>query len=168
MSDFVIREVSFVDTQAITDIYNEAVREGGSSADLVERTLEQRQEWIDSHEPREKFPVVVIEDPEDGTIMGFASLSRFHAREGYSGNAELSYYVGSQWRGRGVGRALVNWLLNAARKRGFRQVVAVIFADNVGSQALMKSYKFTQWGLFPKAVENRGVFYDVSYWYKEL
>ena len=42
-----IRDARESDLKAITDIYNQAVVAGGSTADLVPRTLEQRRQWVD-------------------------------------------------------------------------------------------------------------------------
>lgn len=100
MSELIIRGATDADLQAITDIYNEAVLERMSSADIEPRTLAQRKAWVDSHEPRDRYPVVVVESA-DGQIMAFGSLSRFHERAGYDGVVELSYYVGSAWRRQG-------------------------------------------------------------------
>ena len=61
MSELIIRGATDADLQAITDIYNEAVLERMSSADIEPRTLAQRKAWVDSHEPRDRYPVVVVE-----------------------------------------------------------------------------------------------------------
>ena len=91
-ADVRIRAAHDDDLQAITDIYNQAVIAGGSTADLVPRTLEQRRQWVDSHHPRDRYPVVVLEDAA-GRVVAFGSLSKFHPREAYDGVVELSYYV---------------------------------------------------------------------------
>ncbi len=172
MSDFIIRDAVDNDIEAITRIYNEAVVHGGSTADIEPRTVEQRREWVNSHEPRANYPVVVLEvgEGDDAQIAGFASLSQYRNRAGYDGVVEISYYVSGQWQHRGYGTALLTWLESAARERGFRQLVATIFADNKGSTALMRSFGYTRYGLLPKAAFNEklNLFYDVAYWYKDM
>ena len=155
------------DLPAITRIYNEAVIEGGSTADLVPRTLEQRREWVDSHRPRGQYPVVVVKSAA-GDVVGFGSLSRFHPRAGYDGVVELSYYVAASARHQGVGTALVDWLLTAARQRHHRMATALIFASNAGSIALMQHFGFTRFGLLPGASRNGKRVLDMSYWYLDL
>ncbi|MFD0704843.1 GNAT family N-acetyltransferase [Alloscardovia venturai] len=157
------------DLREITSIYNEAVVAGGVTADTEPRTLGQRAEWVNAHSPREDFPVVVAES-ESGEIAGFASLSRFHPRAGYDGIAEVSYYVAKKFHKQGLGHQLLAWLERAARERGFRKLTAIIFADNHGSIALMKSHGFTRYGLLPHASYNAvlGKYHDVAYWYKDL
>lgn len=167
----IIRNVdstSDADIQAVTDIYNEAVLARSSSADIEPRTLEQRRAWVEAHDPRTLYPVVVLEDEETGRIAGFGSLSRFHERAGYDGVVELSYYIGAEWRRQGLGARMVTWLLDAARERGHRMATTLIFGDNAGSNALMERFGFTRFGLLPGAVRLPGSTHDVAYWYLDL
>lgn len=157
------------DVQAITRIYNEAIGEGNSTADIDKCTAHQRLEWIKSHTPRDEYPVVVAETV-NGQIAGFASLSRFHTRPGYDGVAEVSYYVASEHRGCGLGNQLLTWLENAAQRQGLRKLTAIIFTDNAASIALMNKHDFTQYGLLEDAARNDKLSrkHDVSYWYKNI
>ncbi|MCI1219821.1 MAG: GNAT family N-acetyltransferase [Bifidobacterium sp.] len=164
---FIIRDATDDDLQAITDIYNQAVIAGGSTADLEPRTLGQRREWVKAHAPRTYYPVVVIEDGA-GHIVGFGSLSRFHPREAYDGVVELSYYIASSAQHHGYGTAMVSWLLDAAKHHSRRIATALIFADNVGSVALMHHFGFTRFGLLPRACYDGKRYLDMSYWCKEL
>lgn len=167
MKAITIRDACEKDLPAITDIYNQAVLAGGSTADLVERTLEQRRVWVASHNPRNRYPVVVVDDAQGQTI-GFGSLSRFHPREAYDGVVELSYYVDTNARGQRVGTALVSWLLEAASSRAYRMATALIFANNTGSISLMNHFGFTRFGTLPHACFDGENYLDMSYWYKEL
>ncbi|MDF7665238.1 GNAT family N-acetyltransferase [Bifidobacterium sp. ESL0745] len=162
-----IRSASDEDLQAITDIYNEAVIAGGSTADLTPRTLEQRHEWVAEHKPRHDFPVVVMED-ETGNVVGFGSLSRFHPRIGYDGVVELSYYVATSAQHQGYGTQIVSWLLAKARELGNRKAIGLIFASNSGSIALMHHFGFTRYGFLPQACWNGHGYLDMSYWYLDL
>lgn len=162
----VIRDAIERDIDAITRIYNEAVVAGGSTADLTVRNLEQRREWVDSHHPRDKYPVVVIE--VDGEVAGFGSLSKYHARAGYSEICEFSYYVDKAWSRHGLGTRLVAWLIDAAQRIGFRLAVCVVFAGNTGSTALMNAFGFTRYGYLPAACRNGEQVLDVAYWYRDL
>ena len=190
------------DLEAMMHIYNEAVLDGGSTADLKPRTLEEQQRWVDAHAPRDRYPVVVarkacpvrnedagadmdrlggggagLDGLEHGSesavieasdVVGFGSLSKFHPRPGYDGVVELSYYVASGARHHGVGTALLDWLLAAARDRQYRMAVTLIFASNTGSIALMKHFGFTQFGLLPYACDDGSQLLDLSYWYLNL
>lgn len=174
MLNYVIRPAEESDLTAITDIYNEAVIRGGASADLEPVSREVRRAWVDSHQPREQYPVVVIDVSDEATgetvTAGFGSLSKFHPRAGYDGIAELSYYIAARFHGQGLGTAMVDWLLQAAVERGFHHATTIIYADNAGSVALMRHFGFTRFGVLPAAVKVVGdnELHDMSYWFKTL
>lgn len=161
-----VRDARVGDMHSITSIYNQAIRQGDATSDVDERTFDQRIDWMGSHQPRSQYPVVVITC--NGAVIGFGSLSRYRPRAGYDGVVELSYYIGQYWRGRGAGTVLVRWLLDAARSRGYRMAVSVVFTRNEGSTALMRKFGFTRFGVLPGGVVNDGVALDVAYWYKNL
>ncbi|MDN6783495.1 MAG: N-acetyltransferase family protein [Bifidobacterium mongoliense] len=140
---------------------------GGATADLTPRTLDQRRAWVESHAPRTRYPVVVMEDGA-GEVVAFGSLSQYHEREGYDGVDELSYYVDERHRQAGYGSRMVDWLLSAARERGVRMAVTLIFAENAGSTALMHRFGFHRFGLLPRACSDGSRLLDMSYWYLDL
>lgn len=173
MQTYTIRPAEPHDLTAITDIYNEAVIRGGASADLEPVSRQARLAWVESHQPRDRYPVVVIDvvDPATGTrtTAGFGSLSKFHQRAGYDGVTELSYYIAGAYHRQGLGAAMVQWLLDAARDRGFTHAAAIIYADNAGSIALMRRFGFTRFGLLQGAVTSGdGRLHDMSYWVRPL
>jgi phosphinothricin acetyltransferase len=153
------------DLQAITDIYNDAIIAGGSSADLSARTLGQRREWVASHRP--PYGVFVMES--GGEVMGFGALSVFYDRAGYEGVTDLAYYIAAQWQGKGAGTFMLEHLLDEARNRHMRKACGIIFADNAGSIALMRRFGFARFGLMPDAAtDSTGTMRDMSYWYLDL
>lgn len=163
---YVIRDARVGDIHAITSIYNQAIRDKGSTSDVNERSFEQRSEWLGAHQPRSRYPVVVI--TLHGAVIGFGSLSRYRPRPGYDGVVELSYYIGSYWRGHGAGTALVRWLVERARALGYALAVSVVFTSNAGSTALVEAFGFRRFGLLPCAVRDGDITYDVAYWYLPL
>lgn len=67
---FTFRPAVESDLQAITDIYNASVIAGGSTADLVPRTLDQRRAWVESHRPPYGVFVVEASTAEGGAAAG--------------------------------------------------------------------------------------------------
>jgi putative acetyltransferase len=55
----------------------------------------------------------------DGEVAGCAALRRFDAQRGEA----KRLYVRPQFRGRGVGRALLDWVIAQARAMGYREMV---------------------------------------------
>lgn len=79
---------------------------------------------------------------DGGRVAGWAALSPVSAREVYAGVAEVSVYVGAAFRGRGVGRALLEALVRESESAGIWTLQAGIFPENVASVALHESCGF--------------------------
>ena len=103
-------------------------------------------------------------------VVGFASLNQVNVKAGYDAVAEITYYLGFAWYGMGIGTALLDWLIAAARERGFHKLTAGIFVDNEGSTKLMHKFGFAQYGLFPRASFNTRLnrSYDLADWHKDI
>lgn len=83
---------------------------------------------------------------EGGRVAGWAALSPVSARKVYGGVAEVSVYVGAGFRGRGVGRALLEALVRESESEGIWTLQAGIFPENVASVELHKSCGFREVG----------------------
>ncbi|MDA0269464.1 MAG: GNAT family N-acetyltransferase [Chloroflexi bacterium] len=137
-----VRRAEERDLEAINAIYNREIREGIATWDLDEWTLEARQAWFREHDDRS--PVFVAE--VDGRVAGFAYLSRYRGKPGYRWTREDTVYIAPEAQGRGIGRALLGTLVEAARALGIRAVVAWIEAENAGSIALHERFGFVLTG----------------------
>ncbi|HEV7842206.1 MAG TPA: GNAT family N-acetyltransferase [Pyrinomonadaceae bacterium] len=73
---------------------------------------------------------------EGEAIKGWAALSPVSARRVYCGVAEVSVYIRQQFRGEGIGRALLEALVSASELNGIWMLQAGIFAENELSVAL--------------------------------
>lgn len=69
-------------------------------------------------------PYLVAE--EDGRILGYSYATLYRARSAYRFTLEDSVYVREGCGGRGIGRALLQDLVDGCRKGPWKQVVAVI------------------------------------------
>ena len=81
-----------------------------------------------------------------GRVAGWAALGRVSAREVYKGVAEVSVYVGREFRGRGVGRALLPALVRESEAGGVWTLQASVFPENAASVALHLSCGFREVG----------------------
>ncbi len=75
-----------------------------------------------------KFPYFVAEI--EGRVAGYAYASFYRTRPAYRFTVEDSVYVASEMRRRGIGRALLEKLIEACTALGFRQMIAVIGDSN--------------------------------------
>ena len=79
--------------------------------------------WISD---RSGAHVVLIAEDDEGTICGFGALSPYRERSGYSTTVEDSVYVHADHRGQGLGRILLEALVETARAHGFHALMAKI------------------------------------------
>ncbi len=156
-----IRPATPDDLPAILDIYNEAVLNTTASYDYAPRTLEHRTAWFEEHSKHD-YPIFVASNNE-GRVIGWSSLSRFHDRMGYRFTSENSVYVAADQRGRGVGKLLMPPLIDRARQRGFHAIIGVIDAANEASIRLHASFGFERVGLFKEVGFKFGRWLDVAY-----
>ena len=75
-------------------------------------------------------------------IVGWAALSGVSSRCVYAGVAEVSVYVGQQFRGLGIGGKLLAALIESSERDGIWTLQAGIFPENVASVELHKSHGF--------------------------
>ena len=128
-----VRLVEPRDADATRAIYNREVAESTVTFDMVERSLEEQLAWVASH--RGAHAAVVAVDDDD-TVLGFGSLSPYRSRPAYAPTVEDSVYVHREHRGQGVGRQLLEDLVDRAREHGFHSVIARIVGGHAASIAL--------------------------------
>ncbi len=156
------------DAAAIASIYNAEVAEPSVTFDLVPRTVGDQLEWIERHHGA-YAAIVAVGDPggpgEPGAhgevVAGFGSLSAFRDRPAYATTVENSVYVHRDARGRGVGRLLLEQLLEAAAAGGFHAVVARIVGRNETSIRLHEACGFTLVGVEREVGRKHGRWLDV-------
>jgi phosphinothricin acetyltransferase len=134
-------------------IYLEGIATGDAT---FETTAPEWQSWDEAHLP---FGRLLAREGE--TIMGWAALSKVSSRCVYAGVAEVSVYVGASCRGAGVGRLLLNRLIEASEQNGIWTLQAGIFPENAGSIALHKKCGFREIGRREKLGKLNGLWRDV-------
>ena len=112
------------------------------------------QHWDGAH-----FGGLVAE--EDGAVVGWTALAPYSSREVYTGVAEESVYVAARARGRGVGRALLNELIERSEQAGIWTLEAGIFPENKASVTLHLGCGFRAVGLRERIGRLNGEWRDV-------
>jgi phosphinothricin acetyltransferase len=154
-----IRAATESDLPAINDIYNHYVRHSTCTYQEAPEPLDRRREWFQDHD--EKHPVIVAE--ADGQIIGWGSLSAYHARSGYRHTVENSIYVDHLHHRRGVGSRLLEELILRARGLGYHAIIAGIDAEQAGSVALHTKFHFQKVGHLRQIGFKFGRWLDVLY-----
>ncbi|MCS7460094.1 GNAT family N-acetyltransferase [Paenibacillus doosanensis] len=138
-----IRTAAKADVKAILDIYNEAILHTVATFDTVERTLEQQEAWFDQHGSR--YPIIVAE--LGGTVVGWASLNAYSDRLAYERTSELSLYIHHDFRGKGIGKQLIQRVLEEGKTAGLHTVLSRIVEGNDSSIYLHRLYGFEYIGV---------------------
>ncbi len=97
---------------------------------------------------------------EEGRVAGWAALGRVSRRAVYAGVAEVSVYVGREFRGAGVGRALLDSLVEASERGGVWTLQASVFPENAPSLALHRACGFREVGRRERIGRLGGVWRD--------
>jgi phosphinothricin acetyltransferase len=145
-----IRGATAADAGAICRIYNQGIEDRVATLETEQRTPEERAEWLGARDAR--HPVLVAEEGEApagaGRVVGWASLNVFNARRAYDHVADLSLYVEREWRGRGVGRQLLEALIARARELGYHKLVLAAFPWNEGGMRAYRRAGFREVGVY--------------------
>ncbi len=155
-----IRKAERRDLQALLDIYNYEVEHGVATLDLQPKDLEQWGQWFEAHNI-ENHPLLVAE--ADGHIAGYASLSDYREKEAYKSTVELSVYIAPEDRRKGVATALMEAVLEEARRDvRTHTVVSVITAGNEASVRLHERFGFVFCGTIREVGMKFGRYLDIE------
>jgi L-amino acid N-acyltransferase YncA len=138
-----VRLATIEDGEGIRAIYNREVLEGTATFDLRPRSPEDQRRWLTDRSGAHAVMVAI----EDGEVIGFGSLSAYRDRPAYSTTVEDSVYVAPGHQGKGVGRAVLEALVEAAELRGFHTVIGRIAGGNEASVALHERCGFALVGV---------------------
>jgi L-amino acid N-acyltransferase YncA len=153
MVDFDIRSMRSDDWPAIRNIYSEGMAAGNATFET------ETPEWTNWDQGHLQDCRLVARDSQ--RILGWAALSLISTRRVYSGVAEVSIYIAAKARGRGVGKRLLQSLVEQSERCGFWTLQAGIFPENAPSIALHKSCGFREVGVRQKLGQRGGVWRDV-------
>lgn len=138
-----VRPASVDDLDAIRRIYNEGIEDRVATLESAPKTREELEVWWNEHDDR--YAVIVAETTR---IVGWASLNRFSHRCAHAAVADLSVYVARDERGRGIGRLLLDGLVEIAAQGAFRKIVLHALDPNEVGKRLYASAGFREVGVF--------------------
>ncbi|HEY6900498.1 MAG TPA: GNAT family N-acetyltransferase [Puia sp.] len=156
----IIRSATEADIPALSDIYNQVILNTTAVYSYEAQTLEMRRAWYEG-KMKDGYPVFVAE--EDGVVVGFSSYGPFRAWAAYKYTVENSVYVADGQRGKGIGKLLIQPLIDSARGAGMHAIIAGIDAANDASVALHASFGFKEVGLFKEVGYKFGRWLDLKF-----
>ncbi|HEU5476952.1 MAG TPA: GNAT family N-acetyltransferase [Gaiellaceae bacterium] len=147
-----VRELRPADWHAVRVIYEDGIRGGDATFETEAPSWE---EWDAAH------PELRLVAERDAVVLGFAALSPASPRLCYRGVGEVSVYVVGEARGSGVGRALLEELVQRSEQAGYWTLAAGVFPENEASLRLHEACGFRLVGVRERLGESAGVWRDV-------
>ena len=152
-----IRRVVPEDAGRLAEIYNEYVLRTTISFEteaVTEAEMKSRIEAIFS-----AFPYFVYE--YDGVVQGYCYAHPWKERAAYSKTLETTVYLAPEACGQGVGKLLMERLIDDCRARGFHSLIACVTAENSTSVRFHERLGFRQVSRFAEVGLKFGRWLDV-------
>lgn len=136
-------------------IYLEGIATGAATFETAAPAWER---WNLNHLPFARLVALDEKNPE--SVKGWAALSLVSARPAYAGVAEVSVYVRKAARGHGIGKNLLERLVQESENNGIWTLQASVFPENQASIQLHKTCGFRQVGIRERVGNLNGTWRD--------
>ena len=156
MSGAIVRPAAASDAAAVARIYNEGIADRLATFETRPRSVGEVAGWLES-----ELPFLVCE--RDGSVVAWARVSPYSDRCVYEGVAENSVYVAHGLQGHGIGRALLERLIEGAEQAGIWTIQTGIFPENEISLALHQRCGFRVVGVRVALAQLHGEWRDVVF-----
>ncbi|WP_284757620.1 GNAT family N-acetyltransferase [Agrobacterium sp. fls2-241-TYG-188a] len=154
-----LRDATVEDLPGIMDIYNDAVLNTTAIWNEIVVDLDNRKEWFKARKDR-GFPVIVA--VMDAQVTGYASYGDWRAFDGYRHTREHSIYVHKNARGLGLGKQLMQALIDHARSNDVHVLIGAIESENMASIRLHEAMGFRIAGRFSEVGTKFGRWLDLT------
>ena len=152
MVPVIIDQMRASDWEQVRAIYLEGIRSGHSTFETDAPSWEM---WDEGHL---QIPRLVMRDDE--MVLGWAVLSPVSKRHVYRGVAEVTVYVSENAQAQGIGRTLLEALIDESEKNGIWTLQASIFPENTASVQLHLRCGFREVGRRERIAMLNGVWRD--------
>ncbi len=155
-----IRSAKPTDLPEMLDIYNDIILHTTAVYSYRPHSLEMRRQWYET-KLKDNYPVFVAE--EDGHVTGFSTIGPFRVWPAYKYTVENSVYVAAGSRGKGIGKLLMQPLIDACQERNLHAIIAGIDAGNEASIRLHQSFGFEEVAHFRQVGYKFGRWLDLKF-----
>ena len=130
--------------------------------DEVTLSLEQEQNFIQRvmDSDRELMLVAIFDGKHIGncSLMGIGDYRRYHHR------CSVAIALYQEYCGRGIGKVMLQTVLEIAKEIGYEQAELEVIADNKNAIALYENLGFEKYGHFPNNMKYENMKYADAYW----
>nr|WP_235035333.1 GNAT family N-acetyltransferase [Roseomonas sp. 18066] len=154
-----IRPATEADMGAVAAIYRHHVLHGTATFETDAPTAEDMRQRRAAIAER-GLPYLVAEGSE-GRVLGYAYAGAYRPRPAYRNTLENSVYISEEARGHGIGRRLLEALIQQCSDLGYRQMVVVIGdSANEVSVRLHRAVGFEHTGVLRSVGRKHGRWLD--------
>jgi len=151
--EFTIEKMKVDDWTAVRDIYREGIEAGSAT---FETEVPSWEEWDGTH-----LRDCRLVAKTNGEVVGWAAISPTSCRCVYRGVGEVSLYVKASARRHGIGKALLNAVIEESERIGIWTLQGCAFPENIASIAVQKACGFREVGTREKIGCMNGQWRDV-------
>lgn len=112
------------------------------------------------------YPALVV--LSKGRVVGFCFLRAYNTFPTFRETAEITYFLHPDFKGKGIGRAALDHLEQAAKRQGIQILLANISSLNQESLVFHQKNGFKECGRFEKIIKKNGKQFDVVWVQKFL
>jgi len=163
--DYKLEPISSEDRKSVIDIFNHYAENSFAA-------------YLESKVPYEFFDMMIMEmslgypdvtakDASD-RVVGFGMLRPHHPMPAFSRASEISYFILPEWTRKGIGRSILEYLIEGAKEMGITTILASISSLNEGSLAFHRKNGFQECGRFKEIGMKKGRSFDVIWMQRML
>lgn len=155
-----IRAAGRDDLVRVNEIYNTYIPDRHTSFDVEPWTMAERANWYAKYEKPSQNHLLVLE--VEGVVMGFAASSPFKDKAAYYTSVETTVVLDERIVGRGLGRPLLEALLELLRAGRAHRAYALIALPNDPSIQLHSALGYRTVGVLDEVGHKLGSFHSVQ------
>jgi len=160
-TDYQIIECNFAGQgESVLSIFNQVILSSTALYEYDPRTLTQIEHWFEA-KAAGNFPVLGMVN-DSAELLAFGTFGSFRAYPAFKYTLEHSVYVAEEARGRGLGRAMIQALIERATAADYHALIGAIDSANLSSCKLHQSLGFERVGTLPQVGYKFGRWLDLA------
>jgi phosphinothricin acetyltransferase len=148
--DLNFRFAEHKDLADLISIYNQAIKSKCATGDLQEFKVEERLTWFQKFD-KNRYPLYVV--TYKNKVVGYCSLSPYRpGRKAMATIAEISYYLDYKYHKKGIGSALINFVINDCNRLKIKNLLAFVLDINTSTHKILEKFNFKKLGHLPEII----------------